>query len=81
MLLKVTFVRSCAPIWSSAALAVAIALFIEASTASGVWSQSGIVRIEFAFAAASRKASTVLRSSARMVIARRRKEGREGVVS
>src|SRR5439155_19648536 len=71
--LKVTFVRSCALIWSSALFAVAIAPFIEASTASGVWSQSGSVRMEFAFAAASRKASAVSRSSPRMVIAKPQK--------
>src|SRR5262249_39048808 len=62
VLLKVTLPRSCAPILSSAAFAFAIALFIEASTASGVCSQSGSVNTAFAFAAAGRKSSTVFSS-------------------
>src|SRR5437763_5905330 len=37
---------------------------MEASTASGVCSQSGIVSTAFAFAAAARKSSTVLTSAA-----------------
>src|SRR5206468_5265088 len=47
----------------SAAFAFAIASFMEASTASGVCSQSGIVSTAFAFAAAARKSSTVFRSA------------------
>src|SRR5207244_1556522 len=43
--------------------AFAIASFIDASTAPGVCSQSGIVRTAFALAAAARKSSTVLGSA------------------
>src|SRR6266446_328644 len=63
VLLNVTLPRSCPAIWSSAAFAFAIASFIEASTASGVLSQSGTVRIAFAFAAAARKSSTLFKSA------------------
>jgi hypothetical protein len=44
--------------------ALAIASFIEASTASGVCSHSGIVKTAFAFAAAARKSSTDFVSAA-----------------
>jgi len=47
-------------------------VFVIASTASGVCSQSGIVRTAFAFAAAARKSSTVFRFSARRVAKRAR---------
>jgi hypothetical protein len=50
--------------WSKPALAFAIAFFIAASTAAGVFSQSGIVKTAFAFAAAARKSSTVFISAA-----------------
>src|SRR5205809_6504084 len=63
VLLKVTLLWSWAPIRSSDALAFAIAFFMEASTASGVCSQSGIVSTAFAFVAAARKSSTVFRSA------------------
>src|SRR4029077_15892527 len=43
----------------------AIVFFIIASTASGVCSQSGMVRTAFAFVAAARKSSTVFKFSAR----------------
>jgi len=44
--------------------ALAIASFMEASTASGVCSHSGIVKTAFAFAAAARKSSTDFVSAA-----------------
>src|SRR5215471_3985593 len=64
VLLKVTLLRSCLPIWSSALFALAIASFIDASIASGVCSQLGIVSTAFALAAAARKSSTDFSSPA-----------------
>src|ERR1700738_1704322 len=58
VLLNVTLLGSCAPIWSSALFAFAIVSFMEASVPSGDCSQSGIVKTELALAAAARKSST-----------------------
>src|SRR4029453_15169824 len=64
VLLNVTLPKSCVPIWSSAVFALAMASFMEASTACGVCSHSGIVKTAFVFAAALRKSSTDFSSTA-----------------